>query len=76
MADEGIPYPVECLLVPRRYGSGWTIDVQIDGDTIPGVYTDSTTAERKKVVQDALHAVKLLIAARDARLSGSAYNIA
>jgi hypothetical protein len=61
MADDEIPIQVDCLLIPRRHGSGWTIDVKIDGETITGVYTDGSTPDRQKVIQDALHSVRGVI---------------
>jgi hypothetical protein len=50
----GPNYPYRgCLLIPRPHGQGWQVDLEINGELIPGIYTNSEPASKEQAVQEA-----------------------
>jgi hypothetical protein len=53
-AVTGPNYPYRgCLLIPRPHGQGWQVDLEINGELIPGIYTNSEPASKEQAVQEA-----------------------
>lgn len=42
-----------CFLIPKRYGQGWQVDMEIDGEIIDAIYTNAEASSKEQAVQEA-----------------------
>jgi len=62
----GSKYPYRgCVLITRPHGQGWQVDLEIKGEVIPAVYTNSQAASKEQAVQEATKAANLIISSRE-----------
>jgi hypothetical protein len=47
----------EGLVMARRQGAGWTIDVELDGQVVKSVYTNGNVSDKTQVIQEATPAI-------------------
>jgi hypothetical protein len=62
----GSNYPYRgCVLLPRPHGQGWHVDLEIEGDVIPAIYTNSEAGSKEQAVQEATKVANLIISSRE-----------
>ena len=42
----------QCFLILKPYGQGWQIDIEIDGEIIEEIYTNSEASSKVQAVQE------------------------
>jgi len=54
-----------CLLIPKRRGDGWQVDMEIDGEFIDAIYWNAQPSSKEEVTQEATRSADVIIRSRD-----------